>query len=249
MDKLSALLRRLRERTALGLLRRMHRVTHRMVLVLRPVEKKRLLMVAPHMDDDVIGAGGTLLLHKRLGSEVTVVFCAAGVTPEVDAERRAEAQKAATAMGFARLQWLGLPDGSLSLHEPQLAMQLARLLREYAPQQIFCPFVSDHHRDHAAVAQGVAAAIRNTGWDGEVWCFEVWSPLWPNAAVDISEVQAEKRRMIGLYASQTAGLHYVDGILGLNSYRGLRVNVPYAEAFYACDAQRFCELADGMNVL
>lgn len=249
MDKLSALLRQLREKTALGLLRRMHRVTHRMTLVLRPVEKTRILVVAPHMDDDVIGAGGTLLLHKRLGSEVSVVFCAAGVTPEVDAERRAEAQEAATAMGFARLQWLDLPDGSLSLHEPQLAKQLARVLSEHAPQQIFCPFVSDHHRDHAAVAQGVAAAIRNTGWDGQVWCFEVWSPLWPNAAVDISDTQTEKRQMIGIYASQTAGLHYVEGILGLNSYRGLRVNVTHAEAFYVCNASRYCELADLMNTL
>lgn len=249
MQQLSELLRRLRERTSLRLLRRLHRVTHRMTLLLRSVERARLLVVAPHMDDDVIGAGGTLLLHKRLGSDVTVVFCAAGATPDVDAVRRTEAHQAAAAMGFSRLEWLDLPDGSLSLHEPQMTTQLARLLRDQAPQQIFCPFVSDHHRDHAAVAQSVASAIRETGWEGEVWCFEVWSPLWPNVAVDISSVQTEKRRMIGIYVSQTAGLHYVDGILGLNSYRGLRVNVTHAEAFYACDAPRFCTLADQMNKL
>lgn len=242
-----ALLRGIREMTALRLLRRMHRVTHRMSLVLRPVEKARVLVVAPHMDDDVIGAGGALLLHRELGSEVAVVFCAAGATAEVDAVRKAEAKQAALEMGFAQLDWLNLPDGRMSHFEAQLAEGLARHLREYAPEQIFCPFVSDHHRDHAAVAQGVALAIRAAGWQGEVWCFEVWSPLWPNVAVDISTVEAKKRQMIEIYASQTAGLHYTEGILGLNCYRGLRVNVKHAEAFYVSDAKRFCVLADEMN--
>lgn len=243
------LLRRLKEKTALRLLRRLHRVTHRMSPELRTVEKARLLVVAPHMDDDVIGAGGTLLLHRQVGSETSVVFCAAGATPDQDAVRKAETRQAAAAMGFARLDWLDLPDGSLSRVEPAMADGLARLLREQNPQQIFCPFVSDHHRDHAAVAQGVALAIRATGWQGQVWCYEVWSPLWPNVAVDISSVTTVKRQMIEIYASQTAGLHYADGILGLNSYRGLKTYVESAEAFYVCDASDFCTLAAQMNAI
>lgn len=241
------LLRRIRHQSALALMRRLHRITHRMPVALRPIQKSVVLVVAPHMDDDVIGAGGTLLLHRRLGSDTRVVFCAAGASPEIDAIRKAEARHAGDAMGFACLEWLDLPDGRLSLQEPAVGRQLSLRLQAHSPQMVFCPFVSDHHRDHAAVAQAVALAIRETGWSGDVWCYEVWSPLWPNVAVDISDVQALKREMIEVYASQTEGLHYADGVLGLNSYRGLKVNVRYAEAFYVCSASEFCALVDQMN--
>lgn len=242
-----ALLRRIQERSAIRLMRRLHRITHRMPVKLRAVQKSVVLVVAPHMDDDVIGAGGTLLLHRQLGSETHVVFCAAGASAEIDATRKAEARHAGKAMGFASLEWLDLPDGSLSLHEPEMASQLSRQLQVHAPQQVFCPFVSDHHRDHSAAAQALALAIRKTGWTGDVWSYEVWSPLWPNVAVDISGVHAMKRDVIEIYASQTAGLDYADGTLGLNRYRGLKVHAAYAEAFYVCSAAEFCAMADQMN--
>jgi LmbE family N-acetylglucosaminyl deacetylase len=99
------------------------------------------------------------------------------------------------------------------------------------------------------VALALARAIEKSGWRGEVWCFEVWSPLWPNVAVDISDVVEAKRHAINLYASQVAGLHYADGTLGLNRYRALRVYVAYAEAFYVTDSTHFISLAREMNTL
>lgn len=243
------LIRRLRELAALRLLRRLHRITHRLPVKLRAVERARVLVVAPHMDDDVIGPGGTLVLHQRLGSEVNVVFCARGATPEQDATRKAETREAAKFMGFSHVEWLDFPEGALSLHEDALAERLVRVILEKNPEQVFCPFPADHHRDHTAVALAVAAALTRTRFQGEVWCFEVWSPLWPNVAVDISGVVEEKRRAIELYASQVAGLHYADGALGLNRYRALRVYVPYAEAFYVTDAEHYIELAREMNAV
>jgi hypothetical protein len=232
------IVRRLRELAALRLLRRMHRITHRLPVKLRAIERARLLVVAPHMDDDVIGPGGTLVLHQRLQSEVNVVFCAAGATPEQDRTRKAETEAAARFMGFARVAHLNFPEGSMSLHEAAMAQKLGGLLLELKPEQVFCPFVSDHHRDHTAVALALAQAIRKSGWRGEVWCFEVWSG-----------VVAEKRQAIDLYASQVAGLHYADGTLGLNRYRALRVYVQHAEAFYVTDHTHFVSLAEEMNTL
>jgi LmbE family N-acetylglucosaminyl deacetylase len=208
-----------------------------------------VLVVAPHMDDDVIGPGGTLALHRRQGSSVSIVFCAAGKTPEADRTRKAEARAAADFMGFERVDWLDLPEGALSPNEGRLSTLLEKLVREQRPEQIFCPYVSDHHRYHSAVAVALAAALERARWQGEVWSYEVWSPLWPNVAVDISSVVDIKRRAIELYASQVAGLHYVDGTLGLNRYRALRVYVDYAEAFFVANAADFIELARVMNTL
>ena len=48
-------------------LRRVHRITHRIPVELRTVTPCRVMVLAPHMDDEVIGPGGTLALHKRVG--------------------------------------------------------------------------------------------------------------------------------------------------------------------------------------
>ena len=237
----------MRQYGALRLLRRLHRVGHRLPLRLRSPERARLLVVAPHMDDDVIGPGGTLALHRQKGSSVSVVFCAAGATPEQDRTRKAEARAAAEFMGFERVDWLDFPEGALSPNEAALSAKLEELVTELSPEQIFCPYVADHHRDHSAVALALAAALERSRWRGEVWSYEVWSPLWPNVAVDISSVVDTKRKAIELYTSQVAGLHYTEGTLGLNRYRALRVYVDYAEVFFVADASEFITLSREMN--
>jgi LmbE family N-acetylglucosaminyl deacetylase len=245
----SPLIRRVRQFGALRLLRSLHRISHRLPVKLREVERARLLVVAPHMDDDVIGPGGTLALHRAKRSSINVVFCAAGATDEQDRTRKAEAREAADFMGFERVDWLDFPEGKLSPNEGPLGLELAKLIRELSPDQIFCPYVADHHRDHSAVAMALANAIERTRWKGQVWSYEVWSPLWPNVAVDISSVVDVKRKAIELYASQVAGLHYVDGTLGLNRYRALRVYVDYAEAFFVAEDDEFVAFAQVMNTL
>lgn len=239
--------RAVREAIALRLLRRIQRITHRMPVRLREIQPASVLVVAPHMDDEIIGPGGTLLLHREIGSRISVLFCAGGASAEEDRVRNAEAKIAVQAIGATCTEWLNLPDGRLSLHEESMCNHLARKLAQDQIDLIFIPFVTDHHRDHAAVSAALASAIKKAGWTGEVWCYEVWSPLWPNVAVDISGVAEAKRAVIELYSSQVNSLHYTDGILGLNRYRGLKVYVNHAEAFFVADAQAFCSLAAEMN--
>jgi LmbE family N-acetylglucosaminyl deacetylase len=243
------LLVRVREYGALRLMRRLHRFGHRLPVKLRRIERARLLVVAPHMDDEVIGMGGTLVLHARAESSVHVAFCARGATPEEDHRRRGEARAVSQLLGFERIDWLDFPEGALSPHEATLSTALEKLLLERAPEQVFVPYVADHHRDHSAAALALAAALERTRWRGEVWCYEVWSTLWPNIAVDISNVTALKREAIELYRSQVEGLHYADGMLGLNRYRGLRVYVDHAETFFVSDSATFIDLARTMNEL
>jgi LmbE family N-acetylglucosaminyl deacetylase len=231
-------------------LARLHRLTHRMPVELREVQRARVLVVAPHLDDEVIAPGGTLLLHRQAGSTVGVIFTSDSAgdpsqtgTASETAIRKREAEQAARIVGLEILKFLDYPDGQLSRCEAAMARDLAVLVRDWKPEQIFCPFPGDHHRDHQATTAAVAEAIRQTGWDGEVWCYEVWSTLWPNRAVDISAVVEKKREAIRCYASQVANMSYVEAALGLNRYRGLRVHVDYAEGFYVCPAGEFLALA------
>lgn len=224
---------------------RIHRITHRMPLRIRPIERQKVLVIAPHPDDEVIGAGGSLALHQQAGSDVVVAF----LTPEsreagvpTSRIRQEEARRVGASLGF-RCRFLGYPDGQLSLHEREIAEDLADLLREFAPDAVITPFVSDHHRDHQAAAHALSLAIGASGFRGEVWCCELWSTLWPNVAIDIGNVADHKRDTINLYESQVAGLPYAETALALNRYRGMRARLPYAECFYVCSAQQFIDLS------
>src|SRR3954462_7974852 len=89
------------ERTATRFLRRIHRLTHRMPVRLRAVEKQRVLVVAPHADDEAIAIGGTLAPHQRAGSEVLTLFVTTDA-PAADGTvvRKREAERVARLLGF-----------------------------------------------------------------------------------------------------------------------------------------------------
>jgi len=230
------LLDRILERTATRFLGRIHRITHRMPVKLHAIEKRRVLVVAPHPDDEVIAVGGNLALHRRLGSEVLTLF----VTLDAPAPivRKDEAERAARLLGFDH-RFLSFPDGSISLHEPALARAIADAIQSFRPEVIYCPFPGDHHRDHQATSACTGVAVAETDYNGEVWCYEVWSCLWPNIGIDISSVVDTKREAINCYASQVAYVDYVEGALGLNRFRGLKLGVDYAEALFASDPRTF----------
>ncbi len=242
---------RLRSAFARRFLIALRRATHRLPVQLESVHRARVLVLAPHIDDESIACGGTLLLHKAAGSEVRVVFVSdsSGALAEpvaadrLKATRRLEMQQVEAALSLASVVELGFPDGALVRHEHAIAERLAEELKTFKPEQVFCPFPVDAHADHQASALAFALATELTGWQGEVLAYEVWSTLWPNTAIDIGGVAEAKARLIRFYASQMGDRDYAEAILGLNRYRGLQHRVTFAEAFHRCDAAQFRRLA------
>jgi len=225
------------EGTATRFLRRIHRITHRMPPKLRTLEKSRVLVVAPHPDDEVIAVGGNLALHRRLGSEVLTLFVSQDPAPHTGI-RMGEAERAARLLGF-EYRFLGFPTGNVSSHEPSVGRMIADVIRSFRPEVIYCPFPGDHHRDHQSVSACTGAAIADTRYNGEVWCYELWSCLWPNTIVDISSVVDIKREAISCYVSQVKYVDYVEAALGLNRYRGLKLGVGHGEALFVSSPPTF----------
>ncbi|HEX7095142.1 MAG TPA: PIG-L deacetylase family protein [Acidimicrobiales bacterium] len=197
----------------------------------------------------MLGAGGTVIRHISQGGDVGIVFVSdgAGETqgPERDdyvATRKREARAAAERMGAEILAFLDHPDGDLCKREAMVADELGRILHDFGPDEVFTPFPTDHHRDHQATAAATVQAINRAGWDGTVWGYEVWSPLWPNAAVDVGDVLDDKVSALQCHESQLTHRNYIEGIVGLNRYRGLRVGTSAAEAFYRAPAAEFARV-------
>ncbi|HLU39639.1 MAG TPA: PIG-L deacetylase family protein [Planctomycetota bacterium] len=254
---MSAFADRLRQAVARRFFVALRRATHRMPSRLRAPQRGRVLVVAPHLDDEVIPCGGTLLLHARAGSTVHVAFTSdsGGPNPDPEARQRLraarvhEAEQARGILGYASTESYDLPDGALVRHEAALRARLAETIRSFSPDQILCPFPGDGHADHQATALAVAGAAYDARFAGEVWAYELWTPLWPNVCVDISAVAADKERAIACYRSQLADRDYAAAILGLNRYRGLRHQVAYAEAYYVCPPLEFRHLAAELDRL
>jgi len=238
---------RLRSAFARRFLLSLRRATHRLPVQLETLRRRRVMVVAPHMDDEVIGCGGTLLLHRTLRSEVRVVFVSdssgavgdAGRAQNLRDIRHAEMMKVSDVLALASIAELGFADGALMSHEDAIASRLAEELKTFQPEQVLCPFPADGHADHQSTAVALAAATRIAGWDGEVLAYEVWSTLWPNMAIDIGAVADEKARLIRMYASEMGDRDYAAAVLGLNRYRGMQHRVELAEAFHRCDAAQF----------
>ena len=200
------------------------------------------------MDDEVIGCGGTLLRMIEAGARVHVLYAsdssadlrgAPGTT--LSAIRREEAESVRKFMGFASTKELGFPDGNLHRQEAALATSIMEELKTLEPDVLFCPFPADGHSDHMSTAAAVSMATRK--WKGTILAYEVWTPLIPNAVVDISDFADRKARAIRLYKSQCAALDFEPAALGLNAWRGMPHGFKHAEAFYRGPPKAFSRLA------
>lgn len=217
--------------------------------------QKRVLVLAPHPDDETFGCGGTLRMLSESGVLVDVAFLTRGelgqeaggsATLEVQqetAERRTrEARSACQVLGVREVLFLDGADSRLA-EQPQLAASIANLLQRGGYQRVFCPWQHDTHEDHRATFRLLCAAVGQQVSAMQFWLYEVWKPLPANTFVPIDRTLESKQRAIDQYESQLAQLNYRDGFLGLASYRSLFCpSSKYAEAFLVCDLQELLRL-------
>ena len=242
-------LRALRGALARRFLLKLKRATHRAPAELMVPTAKRLLVVAPHMDDEVIPCGGTLMLLAEQGAEIHVIFATDGsaglksteAAAQLAATRRAEAQRVSQFIGHGWSE-LAFPDGELHRQEGLLTKRLVEQIERLDPDLILCPFPADAHSDHMCCAAAVARAAVQAKPDARILAYEVWTPLWPNVAVDISSVARRKEQAIRMYRSQIEDRDYASAALGLNRFRGLPHAVDFAEAFFLATPHEFSRL-------
>jgi LmbE family N-acetylglucosaminyl deacetylase len=170
---------------------------------------RRLVVVAPHPDDEVLGAGGLLQCMHHLGVEVTIVVVTDGEgshpvarTLGVDIART-RARESAVALdrlgcGPARVTRLGLPDGAVATDLPRLTEALSELLG--SDDLCLTPWRFDGHPDHDATGEATVSAAGVTG--AAVLEYLVWAWHW--ATPDSPVVPWSKCRRFDLDSVQTA---------------------------------------------
>ena len=207
------------------------------------------MVIAPHPDDESIGCGGTICLHRESGYKVRVLFLSSGERgvdgvskATARSIREAEAERAGEVLRLDGMDFLRLPDLRLSDHIDSGAQLLHKILQSQSPSLIYLPHLDEAHPDHQAALPIVRAALAQFSGQGktaELVFYEVWSPMtcygW---AEDISHFIRQKLRAVRCYKSQLRSFRYDHAVRGLNQYRGsLAAGSHYAEVFRYAPAE------------
>ncbi len=197
----------------------------------------KILVFAPHPDDEIFGCGGVLALHRRTGCDIDVVILTSGDLAGVPSAREQESIAAAEVLGLKPPEFWRLQDRSLVYGEP-LVCRCADTIRCAAPDLVYAPSLWEIHPDHRAVALSVIEGFQRSGCQGSIVFFEVSAALRPNRLVDISSVANLKQSAMRQFASQNIQHGYPDLMLGLNRFRTytLGPDVLAAEAFEVISA-------------
>jgi LmbE family N-acetylglucosaminyl deacetylase len=199
---------------------------------------RKVLVLAPHPDDEVYGCGGLLRLLVEQGAIVHVLVFTNGAqggdsdSDELITRRRAESQAAATVIGYSGLTFLDYEDRSLGFDDG-LIQTLLESLAEHQPDLVLAPAITERHPDHQVLALAAVEALRQLDQPVTLGFYEVSAPLIANALIDISSVFERKARAMSCFATQEALEPYRQRLLALNQYRAysLGADVAAAEAY------------------
>ncbi|MFQ5525036.1 MAG: PIG-L deacetylase family protein [Thermoanaerobaculia bacterium] len=221
---------------------------------------KRVLVVAPHADDETLGMGGTIARHASEGDEVTVaVLTGHGDEgphplwpPELWERVRAEAAQAGAILGVAEFVFEEVPAARVAEEPPwKLNSLTGALVDRVSPEVLYVPFPFDLHKDHREIFHSLAVAWRTSSTAGrgirEIYCYETQSEThWnapyleagflPNRWVDIGDFLAKKLEAAACYESQIRpepDARSLGALEALARWRGSQINVTAAEAFVA----------------
>lgn len=230
--------------------------------------ERRVVVLAPHMDDEAAGCGGAIRRHALAGARVTVVFMTDGrrgnpelyqrglaeaevvqAENELVAVRKSEARLAAELLGVDDVVFLDAVDRELAPTTENVST-LVEVLRDRNPDLIYLPSMMDLHGDHWETNRVVYAALAQWPAGGgpgpRLRGYEVWTPVFANRVVDIDDVVDAKRAAIEVYKSQITHVDYVRTSLGLNAFRSIHFQYGHghAEAFFECTPDEFKMLVE-----
>jgi N-acetylglucosamine malate deacetylase 1 len=213
---------------------------------------KKVLVIAPHPDDETLGCGGTLIRHKLEGDKiywliVTGIKREDGWASETIESRKKQIELVSTVYSCEDIFDINLPTMKVdNILTSELVDRIAEIHRQIEPDIIYMPFVNDVHSDHQLIAKAVQANVKwfRFPYVKEVLSYETLSEtdfnfigdsvFRPNVFVDISNHINEKIQTMKIYKNEI-GEHPFPrserAIRALSTLRGAQSGFDAAEAF------------------
>jgi len=220
----------------------------------------KILVVAAHPDDEILGIGGTVKRHVLSGDEAFCVILGEGATSRCDKrenakldglnELKASADRAASIIGYKQVFFEGLPDNRFDgLELLDIVKLLEKHIDEIKPDIIYTHHYGDINIDHRITFNAVITAARPIGseYPAEVYSFEtVSSTEWnygnsemmfrPNVFIDITSTIEDKVKALECYASELKQYPHprsAEGVIVTAKKWGTVISREYAEPLEA----------------
>lgn len=220
---------------------------------------RKVLIVAAHPDDEILGVGATAARHVAEGDEVYALILGEGQTSRgehredvsrkvVDALHKNTIESART-IGFQDVFFEYFSDNRFDAVELLVIVKaVEQKIRELRPQIIYTHYSGDLNVDHQITARAVLTATRpmESCCVGEIYAFETLSSSeWnfdysgqpafcPNVFVDITDYYARKEQAMKSYVSELCSFPHprsLEGMDALSKMRGMTAGMERAEAF------------------
>ncbi len=201
---------------------------------LQAPENKKVLIIAPHPDDEVIGMGGVLSQMVKNGCDVNVIYLTFGA----DESAKEEALKSADFLGYNCTHFFDFLPRNI-VFDNKVLLAFSNVISQTRPEIIFIPFMLDDHDDHRRASE-LLLKIYEEGMlletqDIQIWAYQVYTALPLNVAINITAVIDKKIEAINCYSSRFSQRNWAHFAKGLNAFnvRYLSGNTKkdYAELF------------------
>ena len=211
----------------------------------------KVLIFAPHRDDEILGCGGTMLKRKAAGDHITVCLVTAregDVLPACTQRIHDEMKRCHEFIGVD--EYIGFPYGANKLElftRLEFNKAFDDAVRKVQPDEVYLPFWGDMQKDHMMTVDGAMVALRpkNSYSPKRIYAYETLSETGinvpsvnnafvPNVYEDISDHLEGKLKAMHFYRSQLhpfPDLRSIETVEALAKFRGATVNVKAAEAF------------------
>jgi len=209
----------------------------------------KILVMAPHPDDEVLGCGGTIAKHNNEGDEISLCIVTKAYTPDWSEEfiknRTYEIKKSKGILGINKTYFLDLPTAKLdTIPQKEINEKISAVVNEAKPDIVYLPHKGDLNKDHRLVFESSLVALRPVIHRIKKVCsYETLSETeWgqnseqfiPNVYENISKTFENKIKALKAYKSELRQYPHPRSlkiVKALARKRGSEIGVEYAEAF------------------
>jgi LmbE family N-acetylglucosaminyl deacetylase len=214
---------------------------------------KKILIVAPHADDETLGCGGTILRSIDDGCQVfwllvTGMSTESGFSEEQVNCRKKEIECVTKMYQFAKVIELNLPPAALdSLPKGDIVAKISNVIKDLKPQDVYTVYRNDAHSDHEIVFDAVVSATKSFRYPfiERILAYETLSEtdfglkpedggFKPNVFIDIAKYLDKKLEILSVFKSEISDFPFprsTKAIEALAIIRGAQSNCNAAESF------------------
>jgi len=206
---------------------------------------KRVLVIAPHPDDEILGAAGLIIKAKKSGCHISIIFLTSGAVDNYVVIEK-EARQVSDKIGVDDVYFLRMLDGGI-IDVNVDETELQKVVGKCRPDIISLPFIFDGHTDHIYTNKLICNIDFEDSKKIDFWAYQIYSSIPTNVVIDITSIVDYKFDLMKVYKSQLNDFDFINWNKGLNAWNSVQLKSKqgkYAECYFVVPFKQYIELCN-----